>query len=132
MVVDTVRTSSFKYDEKDIQKGVANYLNCIESLTRKFVWCHVPNGAYMGYKHARFMIGQGMRAGIPDILIFAHNNKTILIELKAINGKLSPQQIKIMDALKSFGFEYHIIKAETPGHAIEQVEIVLKQNGVIK
>jgi len=47
------------------QRRLAHYLDAIGVL-----WCHVPNGGRRGKIEAARLVGQGVKAGVPDVLIF--------------------------------------------------------------
>ena len=51
----------------------------------------------------------GTKAGFPDLQIFC-NAKTILIELKSLNGKLSENQVALFRKFQAVGFKVHIVR----------------------
>ncbi len=49
-----------------MQQAVARYLDACPGA----LWCHVPNEAKRGPKLAAMLKSQGLKAGVPDVLIF--------------------------------------------------------------
>lgn len=72
--------------EKDIQKEVAKRLDAAGA-----VWFHPPNEARRSFKLANYLRGQGMKAGVPDVMIIGPQPKHLgytgaAIELKKLGG----------------------------------------------
>ncbi len=69
--------------EDDLQKTVARYLDSIKGK-HKFKWCHVPNGGARNVVVASKLKAQGVKPGVPDVMIFKNNNEFhgLAIELK--------------------------------------------------
>ena len=74
------------------------------------VWCHVPNGGYRGRITGARLKSQGVKRGVPDILIFcsppskprAHG---VAIEMKrAKGGRVSKEQKEWMKNLSDRGW----------------------------
>ena len=84
-------------NEDILQKRCAQYL---DSYTNR-IWAHIPNEAKRSFKLAKHLQMQGMKAGIPDILIF---DCRLAIELKANKNKPSQAQIEWLKALNSCGW----------------------------
>jgi hypothetical protein len=75
--------------ETSVQSGVINYL---QKLGRPdMYWFHVGNGGFRRPIEAAIMKGQGVKAGVPDIILIC-GGQTYGLELKAEGGRLSPQQ----------------------------------------
>lgn len=81
--------------EYDEQIKLAEYLDM-----RGFLWCHVPNGGNRDAKTGAKMKRQGVKPGVPDVLIFENptdisrnlnlqSSRNIAIELKRENGSMS-------------------------------------------
>lgn len=47
------------------QRALAQYLD-----VRGVLWCHVPNGGERNRVEAARLVGQGVKRGVPDVLIF--------------------------------------------------------------
>ncbi len=56
--------------------------------------------------HKQYPLG---RRGFPDLSIFLKNNKTLFVELKSKNGKLTNHQIKFKEIIINLNYEYIII-----------------------
>jgi hypothetical protein len=81
---------------------------------RGYRWCHVPNGGYRHKGTARKLKIQGVKAGIPDILIFSGPDGEVLscagiaIELKIKGGRVSPNQREWLATLDGLGWRTFI------------------------
>ena len=97
-----------KYDgrEDDLQQICATYLN----LHPKAFYCHVPNGGKRNAREAAKFKRMGVKAGIPDLLIFnasAINDiyyRGLAIELKVKGGKVRDNQIERLESFKKCGW----------------------------
>ena len=91
-------------EEKE-QIKLATYLD-----SKGYLWCHVPNGGHRRKVVAASLRRQGVKPGVPDVLIFA----PILaaIELKRVSGgSVSANQRKWLKALRDdAGFETYIAR----------------------
>lgn len=73
--------------EKDEQRALAKYLNGLGVL-----WCASMNGVHMSMRRAAMMKSQGMKAGVPDIMIYTPAQTSdgryvgVAIELKRRKG----------------------------------------------
>lgn len=67
----------------------------------------VPNGGTRNKIEAMTLKATGTTAGIPDMILI---HPLTAFEFKSDKGKLSPNQMKIIDMWRSKGIEVHIIK----------------------
>ena len=67
---------------------------------------HVPNGGKRDATTARALKRQGVKAGIPDLVLPVARSgyHGLYIELKAPGGKLAPSQIDFMQAVEKQGY----------------------------
>lgn len=72
---------------------------------------HVPNGTYKSKKTAWIMKEQGLRAGVPDLVILFPGGRTIFVELKAKTGRMSDVQKMFHEELTLMGFAVHICRS---------------------
>lgn len=89
--VKKMTSKQFKKDtaptEYEEQIKLAEYLDM-----KGYLWCHVPNGGKRDAKTGSKMKRQGVKPGVPDVLIFdipRYNWNGIAIELKRSNGRPS-------------------------------------------
>jgi hypothetical protein len=75
--------------EDDLQRQVCQYLRW--SLPADAEFFAVPNGGKRHSKAAARLVGQGVRAGLPDLCV-VYRGATIFIELKTARGVLSEAQ----------------------------------------
>lgn len=80
-----------RVDEDKHQVWLANWLDAIGVL-----WCHVPNGGKRAKVTAANLKRQGVKAGVPDVLIFTPppigGYVGAALELKAGKGRTSKAQ----------------------------------------
>lgn len=87
---------------------VAAYLNA-----RRLLWAHVPNGGHRNYVAAAKLKAQGVKPGVPDILIFKATGVVcgVAIELKRRNAPpsaVSLEQHQWLADLVAAGWATHI------------------------
>ena len=63
---------------------------------------HCPNGGKRSKIEASIFKGLGVKAGIPDVLIF-YRAQIFGLELKAGNGRVSPAQLATMNDMEVAG-----------------------------
>jgi hypothetical protein len=78
--------------EKDDQKALAELLDTIRLNGRPLLWCHVPNEGKRNKLYAVELKRRGVKAGVPDVLIFdpppkcPQRYRGIALELKRTSG----------------------------------------------
>lgn len=95
-----------RHKERDLQIRCANLLD-----RHKALWCHVPNSLFSNHISAGWHKRQGMKAGVPDILIF-EPTKTyhgLAIELKVGKNKPTERQQEWLDDLKARGWRTEVV-----------------------
>jgi hypothetical protein len=105
--------SEIEFSEHEHQVKVFEWLD-----SNKLKAFAVPNGYYKGFAAQRKAKDEGLRSGIPDILILNPNKKTgkpVALELKRIKAKnhkicncLSPEQLEWKEIFMQHGWT-HII-----------------------
>jgi len=74
---------SLKTPLEDQEMAVlADYLNACG-----FLWCHVPNEGKRSPRLGARMRRLGLKAGVPDVLVFGHRYSGVAIELKRVGGR---------------------------------------------
>lgn len=75
-----------------------------------FFMLHIPNGGLRERRHGAFMKMLGAKPGVPDIFLPVPNEKYhgLFIEMKYFNGRVSPNQKKYIDFLRSKGYQCSI------------------------
>lgn len=95
------KNRKYEGSEDEFQKSVAIYLNSKGAL-----WFHPPNGGTRNIIEATKLKAMGVKAGVPDCLIF--NKKRgymgLAIELKVKYNKPSELQIAFMERLQAEGW----------------------------
>lgn len=103
--------------EAQEQIAVAQYLDAT-----KMLWCHVPNGGLRNKIVARNLKLEGVKAGVPDIMIFepTRGYVGVAIELKRIkNSSVSDSQKEWLQALQDRGWCTRVCKGA--GEAINAI-----------
>jgi hypothetical protein len=88
----------------------------------KVAWCHVPNGGYRNKVTASLLKRQGVKRGVPDILIFdaPAGRCGIAVELKRqTGGRVSPSQAIWHERLRNR--DWVVIVAHGADDAISQL-----------
>ena len=92
-----------KLTEANFQIAIAKYLDA-----KKVTWCHVPNGIYSNPINISKFKKQGLKPGIPDVLIFESDGRNFwdgfAVELKIGNNKPNQNQIRWMQKLNQHGW----------------------------
>lgn len=91
--------------EDQLQQAVASYLDL-----RKLSWCHVPNEGKRNPKLGNKLKRKGMKAGVPDCLIFNPHGeyKGTAIELKIGKNTQTDTQKDWELKLINCGWTYHV------------------------
>lgn len=114
--------------EDDLQKAVVSYLQGRRNAVRDLAYCHIPNSS-IGLARAgkpdfrlnNHLKSMGLVAGAPDIIIWLPRGRTVSIELKGARGTQNEGQRMFAANLEALGHEYHVVRAETPGQAVNKV-----------
>ena len=89
---------------------------------------HVPNGGFRTKAEAARMKWIGVLAGIPDLVLLGRDGKSWLIEVKAADGSLSPEQRVIRDAAVALRVPYRIARSiDDVRQAFESWEIPTRE-----
>ena len=110
-----------RHEEADLQRAVHQYLSW--ALPADAVHFAIPNGLMRSKKAAARAQGEGVRAGVPDILVI-HQGKCCAIELKAARGVVSAAQRAMMAKLYYCGAEVVVCKG------VPEVQAALQHLGV--
>lgn len=111
-----------KISETDLHRSVADFLSWV--VLPPAVWTTFPAGwTAMKTGAAGRLKGCGLKAGMPDILIF-YNSFTLAIELKTDKGKVSPAQEEMHNLLRRAGVAVCIDRS------VEDVEETLRTYGI--
>jgi hypothetical protein len=99
------------------QENIAMFLDL---KIGKHSWCHVPNGGLRNKVVAAKLMRQGVKPGVPDVLIFKCSKKVtaakfrgVAIEMKRVN--MSPSDLKAnqsawLESLDKMGWLTHVAK----------------------
>ena len=66
------------------------------------MWWHTPNGGYRNKSEAMLLKAMGVKAGVPDFLLFSAGRLHGL-EIKAQGGRASPEQLAFIAELDRAG-----------------------------
>ena len=86
--------------EQEIQKLLFKHIRS-RAMPGVFAF-HCPNGGKRSKIEASIFKGLGVKAGIPDVLIF-YRAQIFGLELKAGNGRVSPAQLATMNDMEVAG-----------------------------
>jgi len=124
---------SIQRPEQEMQKAVARYLYTLENLTNRFTFFHPANGGKRTKAEAGIFKSMGVRAGVPDLVILFNLeiSNPVFVELKAKGGSLNANQRSFHKKLEGLFYGVYTVTAQSPSHAVEQVEAILKERGVL-
>ena len=124
--------SKFRASEHQEQKAVIDWwaVMCASYKLPEFALFAVPNAAKRSFVLAAMLKAEGMRAGIPDLILLAKCPRDpeagcLLVEMKRKPNKPSPEQIVVIDYLRHAG--YHCVIAWNAVEAIRAIEAYLKK-----
>lgn len=103
--------------EQDAQRGVVQHLQ-LRAAPGTY-WFHPANGGARTAIEGAILKGCGVRSGTPD-LILIHSGRTYGLELKSLNGRLTPAQAAAHQELRAAGAEVAV--AVGLDAAIKQLE----------
>jgi len=124
----SVRRTKQKRREQSLQETLVRVLAL--ALTRETTFFAVPNGGARSRIEAAILNGQGVRAGVPD-LIFISKGRAFGLELKSEKGELSQAQRAQHVTLRDAGMRIEV--ARSLGEALEHLKdmgIPLRLKGV--
>lgn len=100
-----------KQSERDLQIACARFLDSQRHQEHLILWCHVPNSIYTNHINAYWHKRQGMKAGVPDILIFEPNGtyNGLAIELKVGKNKPTKSQKEWLELLERCNWKTAVI-----------------------
>jgi hypothetical protein len=101
---DTVM-SKRKRPEDQIQRAVFSHLRA-RAAPGVFAF-HPANGGYRKPIEAAIMRGLGVRSGVPDVFA-VKGGRTYALELKAIGGRLTEAQQRVIGELRWAGAAVHV------------------------
>jgi hypothetical protein len=122
--------------EEAFQRAVAMTLDAMGWL-----WCHVPNGGARDARTGAKLKGQGVRRGVPDVMVFERWARTysgpdtpicddgfgVAIELKAGRRKPTGPQKAWMDGLRERGWMVDVCR--TMDEVLDVLRHVRPMNG---
>jgi hypothetical protein len=87
-------------------------------------YCHVPNGGYRTPAEAGQFRTFGVRAGVPDLLLWLPSGGHLQVELKASSRGLSEAQRDWHATMLALGHRTYVVRS------IDELEAVLRREGV--
>ena len=102
------RVKALEPSEDQLHRSVAEYLDWM--LKEPACWSTFPSGGYLlGKAAAGRLKARGLKAGMPDILVF-FDGRCIGIELKTRSGGLSDAQKEMFPKLQAAGIRVHVCR----------------------
>ncbi len=107
--------------EQLLQANLVRFLNI--ALTGETFFFAVPNGGWRSATEAAIFRGQGVKAGVSDLIII-HKGHAFGLELKSDKGELSFSQRLAHEALRQAGMRIGIART------LDEAIAFLKTNGI--
>lgn len=119
-----MKTNPTPYESQE-QVALFQMLKLLENKYPDLQWAfHVPNGGYRNAREAANFSRQGVKSGVPDIILPlpTKTHHGLFIELKRQQGgKLSKNQKRWIEALNRFGYKAVVCKG-----AREALDVILE------
>ena len=87
---------------------------------------HCPNGGKRSKREAAIFKTMGVRAGVPDLIIWQPGGITRFIEIKTPRGIVSSAQIEFFNAMRRNGHECSVVRS------LDEAAALLTEWGVIR
>lgn len=112
--------------EDTIQIQVVSHFLNLEEKRGDFTFYAVAGGSVRVPPHiGKRLKTMGVRAGVSDLVFCLENGKTVFIELKSMEGSLSPAQKKFDQIVTGLGFSSYCVKGSTGGEVIRRISDIL-------
>ncbi len=111
--------------EARLQESVCQYL-ALQERCGRLLWFAVPNGGSRNLLEAVNLKRQGVRGGVPDLVIVPKVGPVCFIELKSEDGTLSKLQSLWLESLPLYGCPVAVCRS------LDEVQQFLFQTGVIR
>lgn len=97
--------------ESDLQEVIVKFLTL-----RGLKFFHTPNGGYRNPREAAKFKRMGVKAGIPDIIIYSTPRKQmglkgLTFELKVGSNKITQHQEQRMEEFKDEGWAVYVVRS---------------------
>jgi hypothetical protein len=109
--------------EEQLQRAVVDLLQ-VYANRGLLTFCHPANGGWRSKAEAGAFKAMGVRAGVPDLLVWKQGGGHFQIELKAGAGKLSPAQAAWHATVTSLGHRVYVCRS------VDDVERCLRAEAV--
>ena len=109
--------------EEQLHRAVVDLLQIYENRSL-LAFCHVGNGGRRSKAEAGIFRALGVRAGVPDLLIWADGGHCFGVELKAGAGKLSPAQTFWHATVTALGHRVYVVRS------LDEMEAALRAESV--
>lgn len=115
-----------KPTEHQIQCAFFEWWTLTQPLEHQLLAFAIPNGGYRTPRTGATLKREGVRAGVPDVLVAIPKPPYagLWMEFKTATGKTSPAQRQYLHILKAVGYQTAIVRSVD--EAIEQVHLYLK------
>jgi len=109
--------------EEQLHRACVQLLWVYEAFGR-LTFAHCPNGERRDAATGGRLKAMGVRAGVPDLLIWPNGGNHFGVELKAGKGGLSPSQVIWHSTLASMGHRVYIVRT------VGELEEALRTEGI--
>lgn len=113
-----------KNEEEQLQRAIVEHLRL--RAPRDVLWWHTPNGGARSKSDGGKFKALGVRPGVPDLQFLFPDGHVAFLELKAGDGKLSPEQTNFLIFCDRAGVEAAV------AYNIDQALTILEVWGALK
>lgn len=95
--------------ESALQMACAAFLD--RTLDPAWRWWHTPNGGMRSKATAGKLKAEGVKAGVPDIIVMGPGGRAVFIELKAQRNTLTPDQTDFQRWATGAGYPFFTVRS---------------------
>lgn len=96
-----------RHEEDDLQAAIVAHLRLL--APKNVIWFHPANGGSRSKRTAGRMKALGVVPGIPDLAFTLADGRSAYMELKAMGGRLSPEQRLFQSKCEAMGVEHAVV-----------------------
>lgn len=112
--------------EWELQAAAVRRLRGMDEYGRQFLLVGGMEAGKRGRNEAAKALATGLTAGHPDLTVFLPGGRCGMIEYKAANGRLSPEQTHRHAALAAIGHKVEVVKAESAAECADASEAIVR------
>lgn len=106
-------------NESQLQKAILIWLEML-AMQKRLHYLRINSGAMVKTDGERQRMIRMAPAGTSDLILFFRQGKTVFVELKKFDGKLTKQQREFGQKMQALNYDYHVIRSVEEMRALVQ------------